>query len=159
MITTTSRSQGRRSLGYLALVWAVLGLVGAGVAVATPPSGTITRTELAKGTISESVTIQRSGPTDFYVQSVVVHPGASSGWHTHPGAEFSIVKSGTGTLVKASDCAPKTISAGQAFFIPGGLAHMARNDGPEPLEIYVTYTLVGGSAPRGDSDQPAGCPA
>lgn len=159
MSTSSSRITGWVRRPQVALVTIVLCLVGAGVALATTPSGNITRNELAKGTITDPVSIQTSAPTDFHVQVVTLDPGAATGWHTHPGPEFSIVKAGTMTLIKASDCTPRQVTAGQALFNPGGVAHFARNNGVEPAEIYVTYTLPAGSATRGDADKPANCPA
>jgi quercetin dioxygenase-like cupin family protein len=130
--------------------------VGAGAAaLATPPGGTITRTDLGKGTVSENIDFQTHTPSDFYLQSVVIDPGASSGWHTHPGAEYTILKSGTLTLFTAS-CTPRVLSAGQAFFIPPNTSHMARNDGTAPAETYVTYTVPTGAGVRNDAFNP--CP-
>ena len=141
------------------VVFAVLtGLLGAHVALATPPSGTIARTELAQGTTKEPIYINTQGAeTTFYIQTVTIDPGAQSGWHTHPGPEYTIVKSGTITVQKATACPPVTLTAGQVFFVPGGTAHMARNETAEPVELYVTYTLPANQPIRGD--QPDACQA
>ena len=57
----------------------------AGGAHATPAEGDSVRTELAKGTTDAPVSIVTDGqPTTLYVQSATLHPGAGSGWHTHP---------------------------------------------------------------------------
>ena len=58
---------------------------GTGQAGATPPSGKLTRKELAVGRLDDRIKISTSGPTDFHIQHVVLEPGADSGWHTHPG--------------------------------------------------------------------------
>lgn len=150
----------RRPLAPVVLMTVVGALLGAGIAAATPPSG-VSRNGLAKGTIPDSISIQTSSPSDFYVDVVTVQPGGYSGWHTHPGAEVSTVKSGTVTLFDGRDpeCKPRTVAAGGGFYIPGGMVHAARNDGTAPAEIYVTYILPAGKPPRVESEKPAKCPA
>ncbi|MDQ3946763.1 MAG: cupin domain-containing protein [Actinomycetota bacterium] len=141
------------------VVFAVLsGLLGAHVALATPPSGTIARTELAKGTTTEPIFINTQGAeTSFYIQTVTLDPGADSGWHTHPGPEYTIVKSGTITVQTASNCPPFTRSAGEIFFVKGGVSHRAVNLSDAPAELYVTYTLPASAPIR--EDQPDACQA
>jgi quercetin dioxygenase-like cupin family protein len=149
-----------RNIAPVLLMTAVGALLGVGIAAATPGSG-VARNELAKGTIPDSISIQTSSPSDFYVQVVTIQPGGYSGWHTHPGAEVSTVKSGTVTLFdsRGADCKPRTVGPGGAFYIPGGMVHAARNDGTTPVEIYVTYILGAGSPARMEADKPANCPA
>ncbi len=137
---------------------ALTGALGAHVALATPPSGSIARTELAQGTTTEPIFINTKGdPSTFSIQTVTLAPGAQSGWHTHPGPEYTIVKSGTVTVQKATNCPPVTLTAGQIFFVAGNTSHMARNDTAEPAELYVTYTLPAGQPVR--IDQPDACQA
>jgi quercetin dioxygenase-like cupin family protein len=127
------------------LAWAVVSLAGVTAAVATPPSGTSSRNELAVGRITDKIDIQRSDPSDFHIQDVTLDPGASSGWHTHPGPEYSIVKAGEVVLQRAADCDPATVKAGEGVFIPGGTPHIAHNDTKDPAELYVTYTVPAGT--------------
>ena len=130
---------------FVALAWAAVSLAGVTAAIATPPSGTINRNDLAVGKVTDEIDIQRTEPTDFYIQVVTLDPGASSGWHTHPGPEYSILKAGEIVMERAPACQPLTLKAGQGFFIPGGTPHMAHNDGKEPAELYVTYTVPSGN--------------
>ena len=129
--------------------------VGAGAALATPPTAGIARTDVAKGTVKEDMNVNMRGPTDFYIQDVVIQPGANSGWHTHPGIEHTIVKSGSIVVITAS-CTPRTYTAGQAIYNAPNVTHFARNDSSAPVEIYVTYTVPAGAAVRGDAAAP--CP-
>ena len=129
----------------VALAWAVVSLAGVTAAVATPPSGNSSRNELAVGKVTDNITIQRSSPSDLHIQEVAIDPGASSGWHTHPGPEYSVVKSGEVILERAPACAPITVKAGQGFFIPGGMPHIAHNDSTTPADLYVTYTVPAGT--------------
>jgi quercetin dioxygenase-like cupin family protein len=123
----------------------MVSLAGVTAAVATPPSGKVSRNELATGKVTDAIDIQRSEPSDFHIDVVTLEPGASSGWHTHPGPEYSIVKAGSVVLVRDGKCEPVTVSAGQGVFIPEGTAHLAHNDGKEPAELYVTYTVPAGT--------------
>jgi quercetin dioxygenase-like cupin family protein len=127
------------------LAWATVSLAGVTAAIATPPSGGITRNDLAKGKVTDAIDIQRKDPSDFYIQNVTIDPGGDSGWHTHPGPEYSIVKAGEVVLFRAPGCEPVKLVAGQGFFTPAGTAHSARNDGKEPAELYVTYTVPAGN--------------
>ena len=131
---------------------------GEGPAGATPPSGKLTRNELAVGRMKDAFKLQTSGPSDFHIQQVILEPGADSGWHTHPGIALDIVKSGTVTAyVDDGECKPVKVEAGQAFLFPAAVTHLARNEGDEPAEIYVTYLVTAGADPRKDAEAPAGC--
>jgi quercetin dioxygenase-like cupin family protein len=131
---------------------------GAGQAGATPPTGKLTRKELAVGRLYDRIKIETSGPTDFHIQNVVLEPGADSGWHTHPGVALDIVKVGTVTAyLDDGECKPVKVEAGQAFLFPAGVTHIARNEGDKPAEVYVTYLVTAGADPRKDAEAPAGC--
>jgi quercetin dioxygenase-like cupin family protein len=131
---------------------------GEGPAGATPPTGKVTREEFAKGRLADAFKIQTSGPSDFHIQRVVLEPGADSGWHTHPGIALDIVKAGTVTAyLDDGKCEPVKVEAGQAFMFPAGVTHIARNEGKEPAEIYVTYLVTAGADPRKDAEAPANC--
>lgn len=132
-------------LKFVALAWAAVSLAGVTAAIATPPSGTVNRNELAVGKITDTIDIQRSEPTDFHIHVVTIEPGGNSGWHTHPGPEYSVVKAGEVVLERAPNCDPLTLKAGQGFFTPGETPHTAHNDGKEAVEIYVTYTVPAGT--------------
>ena len=137
-------------LGIVTLVAA-----GAGAALATPPTAGLACSDVAKGRLSDDMAVNMRGPTDFYIQDVVLQPGANTGWHTHPGIEHTIVKSGSLVVIPAS-CTPHTYTAGQAIYNAPNVTHFARNDSSAPVEIYVTYTVPAGAAVRGDAAAP--CP-
>jgi quercetin dioxygenase-like cupin family protein len=135
-------------------------VLGAGTdpAGATPPAGKLTREEFAVGRLADAFKIQTSGPTDFHIQRVVLEPGADSGWHTHPGIALDVVKTGTVTAyLDDGKCQPVKVAAGQAFMFPAGVTHIARNEGDEPAEIFVTYLVTAGADPRKDAEAPASC--
>jgi quercetin dioxygenase-like cupin family protein len=135
----------------------VAALVLSGPAAATPAEGDVQRTDLAKGTTDTPISIVTNGEeTAFYVQSLVLKPGASSGWHAHPGPEQSVITEGTVFVQTATDCVPTAYSAGQTVFLPAGVAHVVRNTGSEDADVLVTYTLPADRTVRDDA--PAACP-
>jgi quercetin dioxygenase-like cupin family protein len=153
----TSRRQFLEMATIMASGIVVLG-AGSGTAGATPPSGELSRTSLAVGRLDERISLSTSGPTDFHIHRIVVQPGADSGWHTHPGMALDIVTKGTATAyVDDEKCEPVRVSAGGAYFVPAGLKHLARNEGTEPTEIYVTYLVAAGANPRVDAEPPRAC--
>jgi quercetin dioxygenase-like cupin family protein len=155
----TSRRKFLELASVLASGVVVLG-PGSETAAATPPSGELSRTALAVGRLDERVSISTSGPTDVHIHRLVVQPGADSGWHTHPGVALDIVTKGTATAYVDHDgCGPVRVHAGGAYLVPAGVTHLARNEGSEPTEIYVTYIVPAGMNPRVDAEAPGGCRA
>lgn len=150
--STRSSHRSHRTITRFAFAAGVVFVAGGGIgaALATPPSGTLSRTDIAKARVTDPISIQTHSPVDFHIQQVTVDPGATSGWHAHPGAEYTIVKNGSVTLIKAPGCEPRTVTAGEGFFIPGGTNHFARNDSDAPVELWVTYTVPADSPLRVD---------
>lgn len=132
-------------------------MITAGTAAATPAEGEVERTDLAKGTTDAPIAIVSVGqPTTLYVQNVVLGPAASSGWHTHPGPEYSVVNDGTVSLQTAGACGVAAFGPGQAIFIPAGVPHVVSNEGTADAAATVTYTLPADRPIRDDA--PAACP-
>jgi cupin domain len=102
------------------------------------------------------VNLQTSGPTDVVTQKVTYHPGATSGWHYHPGVVLVTVTSGTATLYQA-DCTSKRFSARQAFAESGSHPSLVRNQSHADVVVYETYVVPHGSALQIDQPNP-GCP-
>ncbi|MGE2722627.1 cupin domain-containing protein [Mycolicibacterium celeriflavum] len=136
---------------------AISAVVTAPIAGATPAEGDIERTDLAKGTTDAPIAIVSVGqPTTLYVQNLVLAPESSSGWHTHPGPEYSVITGGEVTLQTAGGCAPAVFGAEQAIFVPAGVPHVVSNKGTEHAAATVTYTVPADRAVRDDA--PAACP-
>ena len=70
-------------------------------------------------------------------------PGATAGKHTHPGEELGYVLEGTLQLEVAGQ-PPRTLKAGEAFFIPAGVVHDGRNTGAGPAKVLATYVVEKG---------------
>ena len=85
------------------------------------------------------------------MQGLRLGPGASSGWHTHPGPEVSVITIGTVVLQTAAECVPVNYGAGQAVFIPAGVPHLVANEVGQDAHAVVTFTLPVNVPVRGDS--------
>jgi quercetin dioxygenase-like cupin family protein len=136
--------------------------VGATVALATPAIGTIA-TLFARGTLvtpvranADGIMLRRDHSTDHAVQTIRFPPGATSGWHRHPGVVLVTVQ--TGTLAHYdSSCNRTTTSAGQAFWESGPHQVVVRNETThDDVVVYVTYIVPTGAPLRIDMPNP-GC--
>ncbi|HEV7452943.1 MAG TPA: cupin domain-containing protein [Pseudonocardiaceae bacterium] len=129
----------RRTLWVL-LCGATVTMVPA-AASATPSSG-VSGTVLGKGTSNNTIEVKNVGPTDVVVRHIVIEPGGSTGWHYHPGELIAVVHKGTLTRT-LEDCSVQTTSPGQSIVEAAGdrHAHVGRNLGTEPVELYVTYVI------------------
>jgi quercetin dioxygenase-like cupin family protein len=105
-------------------------------------------TPLSAGTIgsrvhahSAGIEIETHGPRDMLVTSIVVDPGGSFGWHTHPGPVLVAVSKGTLTFYEpqGARCSRSTVTAGQAFIEDGRDVHLARNEGSDPIELNAIF--------------------
>nr|WP_235625469.1 cupin domain-containing protein [Mycolicibacterium neworleansense] len=125
-------------------------------ASATPAEGDVVRTDLGKGTTTAPIWVVTTGqPTTLHVQSLLLKPGAGSGWHSHPGWEQSVINEGAVVVQTAADCTPVEYTAGQAVVIPAGVPHRVTNDGEADADVVVTYTLPADAPVRDDA--PALC--
>ena len=72
-----------------------------------------------------------------------IQPGAASGRHTHPGEEIAYVSAGP--IVLEIDGKPaRTLQTGEAFIIPAGTVHNARNAGTALAKVVATYVIEKG---------------
>jgi quercetin dioxygenase-like cupin family protein len=70
-------------------------------------------------------------------------PGGSAGKHTHPGEELSYVVEGT-LLLEVDGQPPRTLNAGDAFFVEAGKVHDGKNIGSGPAKVLATYIVEKG---------------
>ena len=70
-------------------------------------------------------------------------PGATVPKHTHPGEEVGYVLEGEVTLEMEGQPA-KTVKAGDAFFIPAGTVHWAKNASKRNAAVLSTYLVEKG---------------
>jgi quercetin dioxygenase-like cupin family protein len=153
----------------------VLGLTLAGAVLATPPSGILSATVVARAAFVDPVDIKfkiQHGQSqevlhvtdaqETVVQQIVIAPGGYTGWHSHPGPVVCLIKSGQLTFYSSEDptCTPRVYTAGQAFVDSGqGHVHIARNESlTENVELWCTYFDVPAGGPiRLDAPDPGNC--
>ena len=143
------------------------------VAVATPPSGIVSATVFARASFADPTdlkfkikagsrqVIQVNNAQETVVQQIIMAPGGTTGWHSHPGPVVVLIKSGQMSFYDSEDptCTVRTYSAGQSFVDSGqGHVHIARNEGSVNLELWATYFDVPpGGAFRIDAANPGNC--
>jgi quercetin dioxygenase-like cupin family protein len=138
--------------------WIVLALASlaaavlVGIAVATPSSGVTAETYrgdlggrlqlFTKFAPGVSAKITTKGDFEVAFQRIVAQPGATFGWHYHPGENVNIVAQGTLSLYHAEKCTKEiNYGVGSAFSTSPDEVHLARNEGSEPLVILATYLV------------------
>jgi quercetin dioxygenase-like cupin family protein len=70
-------------------------------------------------------------------------PGVAAGKHTHPGEELGYVLEGS-LVLEIEGEAPRTLKAGEAFFVPAGKVHDGRNIHSGPTKVLATYVVETG---------------
>ena len=88
---------------------------------------------------------QPVGATDRHAVQVVAEfaPGVAAGKHTHPGEELGYVLEGTLQLEIVGQ-PPRTLNAGEAFFVPAGVVHDGKNIGTGAAKVLATYVVEKG---------------
>ena len=143
---------GLMTLGFAGLFVAVSAVPGA----ATPalPDSTAFKSErLGHGLLSSGSLAVKPG-LQVVVTKNTVQPGASSGWHSHPGGAIVVVNSGEITTYRiarnddqedgaSSRCIITTYTTGQAFIErPGELLNARNNSTSGVTTIYATFPGV-----------------
>jgi quercetin dioxygenase-like cupin family protein len=123
---------------------AVIGAVTSGIAVATPGADLVAK-DLGRSTFDE-VTIQEADPSDVVYSRVELMEDGFTGWHSHPGETYVLVKRGALTIYH-DDCSSQTYSKGDVFHEPAGSVHNAVNETDDETKVIATYfgVPVGGS--------------
>jgi quercetin dioxygenase-like cupin family protein len=70
-------------------------------------------------------------------------PGGAAGKHTHPGEELGYVLEGT-LLLEIDGEPPRTLKAGDVFFVEAGKVHDGKNVGSGPAKVLATYVVEKG---------------
>lgn len=109
--------------------------------------------------------LESAQPIDVATQLVTFQSGGYSGWHTHPGPVFFIVRTGTLTVYEGNDpnCTPLVFPAGTGAVeaATNSHVHMVRNETASVAEALVTYMVPVGTpqaALRADRPNPGNCP-
>jgi quercetin dioxygenase-like cupin family protein len=140
----------RRSMLVVIGLGAALGLI-AGSALATPPSGFTAET--ARGPLvdrplavnwkfgpANRVMLRTMGPVEIANQRIVIAPGGTLGWHSHPGPTVVTILRGTMSFYHAEDCTEEIeYGPGASFSNMPDEIHLARNEGTEDVVFYAFY--------------------
>jgi quercetin dioxygenase-like cupin family protein len=157
-----------------------VGLVGigalliGGVALATPVRNATAET--ARGPLVDRplavnwkfepgtrVKLQTKGEIEIAYQRIVIAPGGTLGWHSHPGPTVVTVRQGTLSFYHAEDCSEEIeYATGQSFSNLPDEIHLARNEGTQDVVLFAIYFVPLSSPPlalRIDQPSPGpGCP-
>lgn len=114
----------------LAAVLLALALYGAGAAAQNTG---IRRTPILKADVA-------APGREAVVVRAELDPGSMAGRHTHPGDEISYVLEGEGELLIDGEAA-RTVRAGDAFVIPAGKVHDARNTGAATMRVVGVFVV------------------
>lgn len=158
---------------------AIVGLVALGVgligsALATTPGGFTAET--ARGPLVDrpldvnwkfgpenKVKLQTQGAVEIAAQRIVIAPGGTLGWHSHPGPTVVTILRGTMSFYHAEHCTMEIeYGPGQSFSNLPDEIHMARNEGSVELVVYASYFVSAQTPPvalRINQPSPGiGCP-
>ena len=108
----------------------------------TAASGVFAQAPGIKRTIVTQEDVATPG-REAVVARVELEPGVVAGRHTHPGDEISYVLEGEGELLIDGE-APRRVKAGDAFVIPAGKVHDARNVGGTVMKLVGVYVVEKG---------------
>jgi quercetin dioxygenase-like cupin family protein len=157
----------------LLIATAAVGAIVTAGALATTPSGVTAET--FRGALLEPlhvntklandarVMLKTEEDVEIVTQRIVAQPGATFGWHTHPGENVNVVAQGTLTLYHDEHCTMGTdYPAGSAFPTHPDETHLAKNLGSVDLIVFATYFAPKTTPPtpvRVDAPLPGeGCP-
>lgn len=107
-----------------------------------PPTGPVV---IGSGRVEGRVNIRTTAPAEYSVETMVLRPGESTGWHRHDGPELTVVRSGEITVLREDGCEPAHYSPGEAVFFPDGQPHLISNDGRVPAELMISILLAPGA--------------
>lgn len=106
---------------------------------------------------NEQIHLKTKGLWESRIMSFSFTPGGDTGWHSHPGPVFVMVKQGTLTLTQADDLDnPVDYPAGTGFMEEVGKVHLAENLGETDLEIEAFILIPVGAPVRIDEPAPEG---
>lgn len=135
-------------------------------AVTTPPGlpPGLTRTELSRVVLRGGGPVEVKPGMDTVVLKIALAPGATIGWHSHPGPGAFLIDSGVATNygLDGDPCTPVDIAAGEGYFVSAHPKHphFVRNNGTVPAEATVYYFNVPQGQPTATAaERPATCPA
>jgi hypothetical protein len=159
----------RRFLSSSRLLLAGVGLVvvmaaaAVGVALGTPPAGSVTATTLADVNTANTanmnvnrIKFQTRHPVEVvHLQNTGATPGWSAGWHRHTGPVIIAVTAGTLTFydragARGKNCRVTRVTAPGGYIETAGKPIQVRNEGTVPASWITTQIIPPGDSRRVD---------
>ena len=141
-----------RSLNALKIHSARLCLIGAlligSSTFAADYSSGVTATVLKKTSSTsngQKIVYPQTDKAEVTAMTVVLAPGAETGWHKHPVPVYAYVVSGT-LSVELADGQRLTYPPGDAVIEVVNTLHNGKNNGTEPVKLAVFYLGAEGTA-------------
>lgn len=142
---------------WFVLLVALVGssLFAGSVLASHPPTNINVTTTSQRGTLADEVKynldgikIQTKNPVDVVTAEVTFAPGASAGWHFHPGPVFVVIREGT-LSVWNEDCVKNEYSPGETFFEAGRAESLlVKNESATTtVRVYGTFIVPVGATP------------
>ena len=143
--------------GCALIAWKVAWATPGQGAVPTVIAGPVVLGELdIKGeTDTHEIELKTTGLSQAIVVRFHIAPGGHTGWHSHPGPAFVMVKAGTLTLYYADN--PDVgvdYPAGTGWVEEPGRVHIARNHGTDEVELDAFLLVPQGAPLRIDEPAP-----
>ena len=98
-----------------------------------------------------------SAPGYVQIQSLILKPGDSTGWHHHAGPAWVILETGKGVVETEACAATSSLQAGTAFTEPPNNVHKVDNYGPGEATIWWATVYPQGSTAIVPDDGPPSC--
>jgi len=130
----TKRGMMSTGIVAIALVAGIWGMQHASAQAPAAPAG-FKRTELSRHDLSQPNHEAITARGEF-------QPGATVPKHTHPGEEVGYILEGELELDLAGKV--QKLKTGDAFFVPAGTVHAAKNTGKGPALVLSTYVVEKG---------------
>jgi quercetin dioxygenase-like cupin family protein len=138
------------------LGWRALGASALVAALAFSQATPLQIIPLAPGySPDHNVILHVKGPTDVLQTDLIFQPGATTGWHIHPGPVVVVVKSGALTEIHSNGCTT-VHPTGSAFFEQPDEVHNVVNQTGIVTEVYATFLSPAGAPPLMPVPDPGG---
>ena len=98
-----------------------------------------------------------SGSGYVQIQSLILKPGDSTGWHHHGGPSWVILETGSGVFETEACGSSTPLQAGTAFAEPPNNVHKVDNFGPGEATIWWATVYPQGSTAIVPDDGPPSC--
>jgi quercetin dioxygenase-like cupin family protein len=121
---------------------------------ATDPSG-LKGKALAGARLAHPIEMRTDGSSDVEIARITIPSGGDGGWHEHRGYVLVTVLEGVATFYDQDDpkCTAHRYRAGEGVLESPHQPHITRNEGPQPLVLYVVAVTPHGKS--SDKSEPA----